>query len=334
MNSWSSLIIAFVAVIALALISYVGVSTLHLSAVFGVWIPYLAGAIFLIGVVYRIVRWAMVPVPFRIPTTSGQGYSLPWIKSAYFDSPHTTVGLIGRMALEVLLFRSLFRNTKAQLRGGPNVSYGSNQWLWLFGILFHYSFLVIVLRHLRFFIEPVPVFVEMITSVDGFFQILLPTLFLTDLAFLGAATYLFLRRVALPQMRYISLPADYFPLVLILGIAITGVLMRNVWKVDLLSVKQLAMGVFTFHPAVPQDIGSIFYIHLFLVSVLVAYLPFSKIMHAAGVFLSPTRNMRNVNRMERWVNPWNYPVKVHTYEEYEDDFRAKMKEAGIPVDKE
>jgi hypothetical protein len=57
-------------------------------------------------------------------------------------------------------------------------------------------------------------------------------------------------------------------------------------------------------------------------------------MHAGGVFLSPTRNMLNNNRSERYINPWNYPVKVHTYEEYEDDFRAKMKEAGIPVDKE
>jgi nitrate reductase gamma subunit len=85
---------------------------------------------------------------------------------------------------------------------------------------------------------------------------------------------------------------------------------------------------------VPEGIGSIFYVHLFLVSVLLVYLPFSKIMHFAGVFLSPTRNMANVNRMERYVNPWNYPVKVHTYEEYEDEFREKMKEAGIPVEKE
>jgi nitrate reductase gamma subunit len=110
--------------------------------------------------------------------------------------------------------------------------------------------------------------------------------------------------------------------------------MRNVWKVDLLSVKQLTMGLVTLHPTVPAGIGSIFYVHVFLVSVLLAYIPFSKIMHAGGVFLSPTRNMANNNRSERYINPWNYPVKTHTYEEYEDEFRDKMKEAGIPVDKE
>ncbi len=29
-----------------------------------------------------------------------------------------------------------------------------------------------------------------------------------------------------------------------------------------------------------------------------------------------------------------YPVHVHTYEEYENDFRVKMKESGLPVEKE
>jgi len=154
------------------------------------------------------------------------------------------------------------------------------------------------------------------------------------LAFLAAVTYLFLRRVGIPNMRYLSLPADYFPLFLILGIGISGVLMRLVWKVDLLNVKSLTMGWFTLQPTVPQGVGTIFYVHLFLVSVLLAYIPFSKIMHVAGVFLSPTRNQANTNRMERYVNPWNYPVKFHTYEEYEDHFRDKMIEAGIPVEKE
>ncbi len=335
MNAFVSLLTALVAVGALAAISWLGVSAIGLQMVFGVYIPYIAIAIFFLGVVGRIIAWARVPVPFRIPTTCGQGKSLPWIKADNLESPYTNFGLLGRMALEVLLFRSLFRNTRAELRDGPKITYASAKWLWLFGILFHYSFLIIVIRHLRFFMEPIPSFVDAITSVDGFFQILVPTVFLTDIIFLGAVTYLFLRRVALPQVRYISLPADYFALFLILGIGLSGVLMRQVFRVDLLGVKELVMSVFTLHPIAPAaGIGPIFFVHLFLVSVLIAYLPFSKIMHAGGVFLSPTRNMRNVNRMERYVNPWNYPVKVHTYEEYEDEFRGKMKEAGIPVDKE
>ena len=334
MNALFSLVSALIAVAALVVISWFGVGAIGLDSLFGVIIPYIALAIFVIGVVYRIVDWARVPVPFRIPTTCGQGKSLPWIKADNLDCPYNTWGVIGRMFLEVFLFRSLFRNTKAELRQGPKVTYASAKWLWLFGILFHYSFLIIVLRHFRFFMEPIPSFVEAITSVDGFFQIMVPTVFISDLLFLGAVTMLFLRRVTLPQVRYISLPADYFALFLILGIGISGVLMRNVYKVDLLGVKTLALGLFTLHPVAQPGIHPIFYVHLFLVSVLIAYFPFCKLMHAGGVFLSPTRNLANVNRSERYVNPWNYPVKVHTYEEYEDDFREKMKEAGIPVDKE
>ena len=97
----------------------------------------------------------------------------------------------------------------------------------------------------------------------------------------------------------------------------------------------LAMSLFCLKPSAPaENIGVIFYIHLFLLSTLFAYFPMSKLVHLGGVFMSPTRNLANNSRMKRHVNPWNYPVHVHTYEEYENDFRKKMKEAGIPVEKE
>ncbi|MFZ5867097.1 MAG: sulfate reduction electron transfer complex DsrMKJOP subunit DsrM [Thermodesulfobacteriota bacterium] len=334
MNPWYSVLISLFIVIGLVLIALIGVGSIGLNSLFGVYIPYIAFAAFIIGFIWRVVEWARVPVPFKIPTTGGQGKSLPWMKHEKLDSPFTTGQVIVRMFLEIFLFRSLFRNLKGELRGGPRLTFASAKWLWLFGILFHYSFLTIVLRHLRFFTEPVPQWVQLITNLDGFFEILVPTFFLTDAAFLLAATLLFLRRVVIPQLRYISLPNDYFPLLLILGIGISGVLMRQVFHVDLEKVKELTIGLAAFSPSVPKELGSIFYIHLFLVSVLAAYLPWSKIMHAAGVFMSPTRNMANNNRAVRHINPWNYPVKVHTYEEYEDDFREKMKEVGLPVDKE
>ena len=94
------------------------------------------------------------------------------------------------------------------------------------------------------------------------------------------------------------------------------------------------MGLISFNPVVPEGIGTMFLIHLFLVCVLFIYFPFSKLMHFAGVFFSPTRNLANNNRRQRHVNPWDYPVKVHTYAEYEDDFRELMKAADMPVEKE
>ena len=85
---------------------------------------------------------------------------------------------------------------------------------------------------------------------------------------------------------------------------------------------------------VPDSVSPIFYGHIFLVCVLLAYFPFSKLTHMAGVFLSPTRNMANNNRAVRHINPWDYPVKLHPYDEYEDELRDKMKAAGIPVEKQ
>jgi nitrate reductase gamma subunit len=328
------LLFSFFAVVALIAVVFIGVSGANLHYLFGVIIPYAAFLTFIVGIIYRVLKWAKIPVPFRIPTTAGQEKSFPWIKSNSIDNPSSGFGVFVRMALEVLLFRSLFRNTRLELRDGPKISYASSKWLWLGGLAFHYTFLIVLIRHMRLFFEPVPGVIGIVESLDGFFQVGAPVLYITDLIFLGAVTFLFLRRVVIPQVRYISLAADYFPLFLIGGIGITGVLMRYFLKTDVVGIKELTMGWVTLKPVVPQGINIIFYIHLFLVCSLLAYFPMSKLMHMAGVFLSPTRNLANTNRAEMHVNPWNYPVKVHTYEEYEDDFREKMKAAGLPVEKE
>lgn len=321
-------------VIALILVVVLGVEVLGLHFFFGVVLPYIAIAIFLGGMAYRILKWARSPVPFRIPTTGGQQKSLPWIKPSRLDNPFTTAGVIGRMALEVLLFRSLFRNTKAELREGSRLTYHWEKWLWLGALVFHWSFFLIFFRHLRFFTEPVPSFVSWLEGLDGFLRVGLQALYISDITFLVAVSYLLIRRFLIPQVRYISLPGDYVPLFLILGIGISGVLMRYFFKVDVVAVKELAMGVLTFQPRLPEGIGVLFYIHWGLVCALAAYFPFSKLVHMGGIFLSPTRNLANNSRARRHINPWNYPVKVHTYEEYEEEFREKMKMAGIPVENE
>jgi len=329
-----NILFSFFAVLLIIVTVIIGVDTAQLKFLFGVVIPYAAVATFLLGIIYHVVNWARSPVPFRIPTVTGQQKSLNWIKSSKLDSPDSTLGVIGRMVLEILLFRSLFRNTKAQLKDGPTLVYGSSKYLWLGALVFHWSFLIIVLRHFRYFAEPIPSFVIFLQNYDGLFQIGLPILYITDGLILAALTFLFLRRLTDSKLKYISLASDYFPLFLIISIAVTGILMRYFTKVDIVSVKELAIGLFSFNPVIPEGIGILFYIHLFLVCALLIYFPFSKLLHMPGVFLSPTRNLANNSRMKRHINPWNKPVRIHTYEEYEDEFRDKMKAAGLPLDKE
>jgi len=298
-----------------------------------VFLPYAGFAIFLAGFAWRVVRWSLAPVPFRIPTVCGQQKSLSWLQSSWLESPWTAAGAVCRMALEVLLFRSLFRNTRSKLDGGPRLRYAEDKLLWLGALAFHWSLLVILLRHLRFFIEPVPRLATLLDAVDGFFQIGAPALYMTDVAIVAALLYLLQRRLRDPQIRYISLFTDYFALALLLGIALSGVAMRYFAKTDVVAIKQLALSLTVFAPVVPKEASWLLLLHLTLVSTLAAYFPFSKLVHMGGVFLSPTRNLANNNRMKRHINPWDYPVKTHTYEEWEDEFRDKIAAAGLPLER-
>lgn len=336
-----NILFSFLTILVLIIAVIIGAGTIKLEFLFGVIFPYTAISIFIVGIISQVIKWARSPVPFHIPTVAGQQKSLPWIKSSKLESPSTTLGVIGRMLLEILLFRSLFRNTKVEFRNssikeknGPKLAYGSTKYLWLGAIVFHWSLLIIFLRHFRFFTEPIPAFVLMLQNIDGFFQIGLPILYVTDILISIALLFLIFRRITDAKLRYISLASDYFPLFLILSVATTGILMRYFDKVDIIKAKELAVGLFSFHPVVAEGIGILFYIHLFLVCTLISYFPFSKLLHMAGIFLSPTRNLANNSREKRHVNPWNHPVRVHTYEEYEDEFRDKMKAAGLPLDKE
>jgi nitrate reductase gamma subunit len=320
------------AVVVLILLAVIGFQFAALQYFLLIILPYICGIVFIVGFVYRVVRWAQAPVPFNIPTVCGQEQSLSWIKQDKQGSPSNYLQLTGRMLMEIFFFRSLFRNSKVEQTGPVKLVYGGNRWLWLGGLAFHWSLLVILLRHLRFFTEPVFALSIWLADLDGIFQLAIPTLFITDFVILTAVTYLFIRRVSFPQARFISLPSDYLALFLILGVAISGVLMRSIFKVDLIAVKELAISIISFKPAITGTMGLPFYIHIILVSALIAYFPFSKMMHAPGVLLSPTRNMLNNSRKNRHINPWNHPVRVHTYAEYEDEFRAPMKKAGLPLE--
>ena len=338
-------ILSLIAIVVLCLISYVGAGIAGLQGFFGVVIPYVAMVVFIGGFVWKVIGWSKSPVPFRITTTCGQQKSLPWIKAENLDNPFSKRDVFLRMFFEILFFRSLFRNTRMSLQkseSGMKVVYDWELFLWAASLIFHYSFLVVSLRHLRFFLDPVPGFITFIESLDGFFRVELlksyfsvglPGIMMTGIFLLLAGLFLLARRIFSAKTNYISLAADYFPLLLILGIAYTGLQMRYLTKVDVLGVKELTMGLVTLRPVVPDGIGVLFYIHLFLVSTLLIYFPFSKLMHFGGVFMSPTRNLTADTRANRHINPWNYSVKTHTYEEYEDEFREKMIGVGLPVEK-
>ena len=224
---------------------------------------YLATLILVVGLGARIWKYARTPAPLKIPTT---------------PAPTTRWGVFWRMAREVVLFESLFK---------------SNRWIWLFGWMFHMSMWVILLRHLRYFTDPVWQWVALIQP----FGVLAAIPFVVGLLGLWA------RRFLVDRVRYISSPSDHLILALLVGIGLSGMGMKFVSPVDIVQVKAFIRGLLHFrilelptHPAL--------LIHLGLVAILMIIFPISKLLHGPGVFFSPTRNQVDNPREKRHLAPW------------------------------
>ena len=193
-------------------------------------------------------------------------------------APTTAGGVVVRMFLEVVFFYSLFK---------------SNKWIWLFGILFHLSMWLILARHIRYF------------TVDFWWWVQAVQFFGTYAAFtfLIGLGGLLVRRIAVERIRYISSPSDYLMLLLLLGIGASGAMMRFVAHTDIISVKAYMLGLMRFHIGhLPSD--PVLLVHLGSVALLMIIFPISKLMHAPGVFFSPSRNQIDNPREKRHLAPW------------------------------
>jgi nitrate reductase gamma subunit len=182
------------------------------------------------------------------------------------------------MAREVLVFESLFR---------------ANKWIWLFGWLFHVALAVVLFRHLRYFTEPVWTVVALAQPFGIY----------AGFAMLAGLAGLWARRFLVERIRYISTYSDHLMLALLVMIGVSGLMMKYVWHTDIVAVKAFMLGLMRFDlQPLPAD-GPLL-VHLFLVAALMAIFPASKLLHAPGVFFSPTRNQADNSRERRHVAPW------------------------------
>ena len=224
---------------------------------------YVATLVLVVGLAYRIRVFAQTPAPLLIPTT---------------PAPTTQLGVYARMAREVVFFESLFK---------------SNLWIWAFGWLFHVSLALVLVRHLRYFTEPVWFWVA-IAQPFGMYA---------GFAMAAGLAGLWARRFLVERIRYISTPSDHLMLALLLGIAVTGLGMKFVMHTDIVAVKTFFLGLMMFDiQPLPAHPG--LYIHLLLVALLMIVFPISKLLHAPGVFFSPSRNQVDNPRETRHIAPW------------------------------
>lgn len=233
-----------------------------LGIIYGI-LFYVATAILVVGVALKIRKYARVPAPLKIPTT---------------PAPKTGWGVVLRMAREVVFFESLFK---------------SNKWIWLFGWMFHMALWLVLLRHLRYFILPVPWWVQVVQPFGTY----------AAFAMVAGLLGLWARRVLVERIRYITNPSDHLMLALLVAIGLTGMATRFVAHTDIVAVKAFMLGLMHLRiGTLPAD--PILLTHLGLVITLMVIFPISKLLHAPGVFFSPSRNQIDNPREVRHIAPW------------------------------
>lgn len=221
---------------------------------------YAASLLLVIALGRRIWLYATTPAPLKIPTT---------------PAPTTKGGVVLRMIREVTVFESLFR---------------SNKWIWLFGWIFHLSLAVVLLRHLRYFVQPVPlpiVLVQPFGVIAGFTMV-------------AGLLALWARRIVVERIRYISRPSDHLMLALLVAIGLSGLNLKFLARTDIIDVKEFFLGLMYFDlRPLPADPALL--LHLTLVLCLMLVFPFSKLLHAPGVFFSPSRMQADDTREHRYA---------------------------------
>lgn len=224
---------------------------------------YAATLVLVVGLILKIRRYYQTPAPLKIPTT---------------PAPTSRSGVALRLTREVVFFESLFKSSK---------------WTWFFGWTFHVSLALVLVRHLRYFQEPVwePVVWLQPFGVYAGFGLLL------------GLTGLWARRFLVDRVRYISTPSDHLMLALLLAIGISGMFMQYVAHTDIVAVKAFFLGLMRFRwQPLPAD--PVLLVHLGLVVLLMVIFPISKLLHAPGLFFSPTRNQTDNPREARHLAAW------------------------------
>jgi nitrate reductase gamma subunit len=224
---------------------------------------YVATAVFVGGLAFKIRQYARTPAPLKIAVT---------------PAPLTNAGVGWRLMREVVFFESLFRSSK---------------WTWLFGWMFHAALALVVLRHVRYFQEPVWLPIALIQPFGTY----------AGFAMVAGLAGLWARRFLVDRVRYISTPSDHLMLALLIAVGLTGLGMRFVAHTDIVAVKVFMLGLMRLDVQ-PLPADPVLLVHLGLVALLMLIFPISKLLHAPGLFFSPTRNQTDNPREARHVAAW------------------------------
>lgn len=215
-------------------------------------LPYVTAIVFIMGIIYRIIVWIRIPLPFR--------YTL-------FPAAQTTGGVVTSLLGDIISLRRLYKTDKP---------------LWIGAILFHIGLVLSISLHVRHLIAPPEFWTALGLTEDLIFV----------LGSIGGVLvavslpYFLIRRMVITKVKVLSTFEDYFVLVFTLIVVLFGTYMRLLRLIDPNELGAYAAGLVTLNPVAPPD-HPLFFIKLLIGQIYLMYLPFSKMtMHAIGAWFN------------------------------------------------
>ncbi|MBU0519752.1 respiratory nitrate reductase subunit gamma [bacterium] len=220
-------------------------------------LPYVTIIIFVVGMGYRFRSWIKTPQPGKM---------------TLFPAPPADKSLLWPVIKESLFFPKLFKADRS---------------LWIASWIFHAMLALIILGHLRVFtglfdrmLAGMGVNVENMSATAGG---------AAGIVILVCGLMLLFRRMLYKRVREITNFSDFFALLLVLAIIVTGDWMRFGEHFDLEITRTYFAQLFTFSfVGMTLPASGLFWTHFILVQLLIIYIPFSKILHFGGIFFTQT----------------------------------------------
>lgn len=233
-------------------------------SIFVVFYAYLTALVFAGGSIVMISRWIFKR---KGPSDTYLGY--PYLFT--YPGQDSRLKALKNILSRILLFSSA--------KEDPFIRCTS--------LAFHWSLWIIILAHAD--IVMMPFFVS--TGIPENVLSSLGAYLGTALAFLMVVTGLMLlgRRLYNPYLRRISYASDYSSILLILGIGITGILMRFMLP-DTFAYDQVSPFLLSIAHLSPINVPSsyIYITHFLFTLTLFFYFPLSKLFHPFSFFTNPT----------------------------------------------
>ncbi len=245
---------------------------------------YISFIIFVIGIAYKWWKWSSMPLHLR-----WELYPVPHevLKAEYGGSYLEEVNwwLKGRLVSVFGELKEMFKEMLFIVR-----IYRSNKRLWLLSYSFHLGIYLILIWFILIFLGaitttyigiPIPsmnpwaIFVYYVTIIIGI---------VGDVLAIVGGLGLLVRRLVSPVLRdYTTIP-DYFNLILVLLALMSGLL---AWFFDPSFNLAREFMSSLINPLLPPPyLNVITIVHLAIVQIIIAYIPFSKITHFIGKYFT------------------------------------------------